>query len=313
LEKGHSLATQNYAIFSEKSTEFTQAIFFRIKVRMQVFTTAAELRAYVEAARGAGRRIGLVPTMGALHAGHLQLVRAAAQTCDEVIASVFVNPTQFNNPDDLRLYPRQPEQDAALLAPAGCTALFLPSVADIYPQPTVLRFDFGALERVMEGAHRPGHFNGVATVVSKLFHLARPHQAYFGQKDFQQVAIVRQLIADLSFDLELVVYPTVRETDGLAMSSRNARLTPAARAVAPLIYQVLQQAAGQVRQGVAPAEVQATALAALAREPQFTPEYVEVADAQTLQPVAAYEPGRAVVLCLAAHLGGVRLIDNIVV
>jgi pantoate--beta-alanine ligase len=280
---------------------------------MQVFTTAAELRAYVEAARGAGRRLGLVPTMGALHAGHLQLVSAAAQACDEVIASVFVNPTQFNNPDDLRLYPRQPEQDAALLAPAGCTALFLPSVADVYPQPTVLRFDFGPLERVMEGAHRPGHFNGVATVVSKLFHLARPHQAYFGQKDFQQVAIVRQLIADLSFDLELVVYPTVRETDGLAMSSRNARLTPAARAVAPLIYQVLQQAAGQVRQGMAPAEVQATALAALTREPQLTPEYVEVADAQTLQPVAAYAPGRAVVLCLAAHLGGVRLIDNIVV
>jgi len=280
---------------------------------MHVFTTAAELRAYAEAARGAGRRLGLVPTMGALHEGHLQLVRTAAQECEEVIVSVFVNPTQFNNPDDLRLYPRQPEQDAAVLAPAGCTALFLPSVADVYPQPTVLRFDFGALERVMEGAHRPGHFNGVATVVSKLFHIARPHRSYFGQKDFQQVAIVRQLIADLSFDLNLVVYPTVREADGLAMSSRNARLAPAARAVAPLIHKVLQQAAAQVRQGVAPAEVQVSALAALAQEPQFTPEYFEVADAQTLQPVSGYEPGRAVVLCVAAHLGGVRLIDNIVV
>lgn len=280
---------------------------------MHIFTTAAELRAYVAAARGAGSRIGLVPTMGALHEGHLQLVRAAAQASDEVIASVFVNPTQFNNPDDLRLYPRQPEQDAAMLAPAGCTALFLPSVADIYPQPAVLRFDFGPLERVMEGAHRPGHFNGVATVVSKLFHLAQPHRAYFGQKDFQQVAVVRQLIADLSFDLELVVYPTVREVDGLAMSSRNARLTPAARAVAPRIYQVLEQAAEQVQQGVAPAALQAAALAALSQEPQFTPEYFEVADAQTLQPVAGYEPGRAVVLCVAAHLAGVRLIDNIVV
>lgn len=165
----------------------------------------------------------------------------------------------------------------------------------------------------MEGAHRPGHFNGVATVVSKLFHLAQPHRAYFGQKDFQQVAVVRQLIADLSFDLELVVYPTVREVDGLAMSSRNARLTPAARAVSPRIYQVLEQAAGQVQQGVAPAAVQAAALAALSQEPQFTPEYFEVADAQTLQPVAGYEPGRAVVLCVAAHLAGVRLIDNIVV
>jgi pantoate--beta-alanine ligase len=206
---------------------------------MHVFTTAADLQSFVEASRRAGRRLGLVPTMGALHEGHLQLVQAAATACDDVVASIFVNPTQFNNPDDLRLYPRLPEQDTAMLAGAGCTALFMPGVAEMYPQPTVLRFDFGDLERVMEGAHRPGHFNGVTTVVSKLFHMARPHQAYFGQKDFQQVAIVRQLIADLSFDLELVVAPTVREADGLAMSSRNRRLSPETRAVAPLLYQVL--------------------------------------------------------------------------
>ena len=280
---------------------------------MLIFTTAAELRAHAEAARRAGRRIGLIPTMGALHEGHLQLVRTAAQACDEVIATVFVNPTQFNNPDDLRLYPRLPEQDAAALAPAGCTALFMPAVAEIYPQPTVLRFDFGALERVMEGAHRPGHFNGVATVVSKLFHLTRPHVAYFGQKDFQQVAIVRQLIADLSFDLELVVYPTVREADGLAMSSRNARLSPEARAVAPVLHLVLQQAAEQVRQGVAPTQIQTDAYNELQQSPEFDTEYFEVADAQSLQPVTTYEAGRAVVLCVAAHLGGVRLIDNVVV
>jgi len=280
---------------------------------MQVFTTVAQLRAFSEASRQAGRRLGLIPTMGALHDGHLQLVRAAAAECDDVVATIFVNPTQFNNPDDLRLYPRLPEQDTALLAGAGCTALFMPNVDEVYPQPTVLHFDFGPLERVMEGAHRPGHFNGVATVVSKLFHMARPHAAYFGQKDFQQVAIVRQLLADLSFDLELVVYPTVREADGLAMSSRNRRLSPKARAVAPLLYQVLTQAASQVRQGVAPAQVQAQALDALAAEPQFTSEYFEVADAQTLQPVPAYAAGRSVVLCVAAHLGGVRLIDNVVV
>jgi pantoate--beta-alanine ligase len=280
---------------------------------MLIFTTAAELRAYAEQARAAGRRLGLVPTMGALHEGHLQLVRAAAQHCDEIIASVFVNPTQFNNPDDLRLYPRLPEQDAAALAPAGCTVLFMPTVAEVYPHPTVLHFDFGPLEQVMEGAHRPGHFNGVATVVSKLFHLARPHVAYFGQKDFQQVAIVRQLIVDLSFDLELIVFPTVREADGLAMSSRNARLSPEARTVAPLLYQVLQQAATQVRLGTPPAEVQQYASAALAQHPLFTPEYFEVADAQTLQPISSYEVGRPVVLCVAAHLGGVRLIDNVTV
>jgi pantoate--beta-alanine ligase len=280
---------------------------------MHVFTTAAELQTFVEASRRAGRRLGLVPTMGALHEGHLQLVQAAATDCDDVVASIFVNPTQFNNPDDLRLYPRLPEQDTAMLAGAGCTALFMPGVEEMYPQPTVLRFDFGPLERVMEGAHRPGHFNGVATVVSKLFHMARPHRAYFGQKDFQQVAIVRQLIADLSFDLELVVASTIREADGLAMSSRNRRLSPEARAVAPLLYQVLTKAASQVRQGLAPEQVQAQALAALAQEPQFTPEYFEVANAQTLQPLAHYEASQPVVLCVAAHLGGVRLIDNVVV
>ena len=280
---------------------------------MLTLTTAAELRTHVETSRRAGRRLGLVPTMGALHEGHLQLVQAAATQCDEVLASVFVNPTQFNNPDDLRLYPRLPEQDAAMLRSAGCAVLFMPTVEEMYLQPTVLRFDFGPLERVMEGAHRPGHFNGVATVVSKLFHMAQPHAAYFGQKDFQQVAVVRQLIADLSFDLELVVCPTVRESDGLAMSSRNRRLSAEARAVAPLLHQVLAQAAARVQVGVVPAQIQAQALAALAQEPQFTPEYFEVADAQTLQPLAQYAPGRAVVLCVAADLGGVRLIDNVVV
>ncbi|WP_210514535.1 pantoate--beta-alanine ligase [Hymenobacter terricola] len=280
---------------------------------MQILTTAAELQAYTEQARQAGQRIGLVPTMGALHAGHLQLVQAARAECNEVVATIFVNPTQFNNAEDFRLYPRVPEADAALLAPAGCTALFVPSVEEMYPRPPVLRFDFGDLERVMEGAHRPGHFNGVATVVSKLFHLARPHRAYFGQKDWQQVAVIRQLVADLSFDLEIVACPTIREADGLAMSSRNRRLDPAARAAAPLLHQVLAAAAAQVRQGVPPAQVRAAAEATLAHEPLVTPEYVEVADAQTLQPLENYAPGRAVVLCLAAHLGGVRLIDNVVV
>ena len=280
---------------------------------MKILTTAADLRAFTENTRRAGQRLGLVPTMGALHEGHLQLVRAAGQACEVVIASIFVNPTQFNNAEDFRLYPRLPDTDADLLRAAGCTALFLPSAEEMYPQPTLLRFDFGPLERVMEGAHRPGHFNGVATVVSKLFHLARPHQAYFGQKDWQQVAVVRQLVSDLSFDLEIVAAPTIREADGLAMSSRNRRLSPDARALAPQLYQTLQAAADQVRQQVPPAQVQAQALATLAQEPAFDPEYVEVADAQTLQPLTSYEPGREVVICLAAHLGGVRLIDNVVV
>ena len=280
---------------------------------MQILTTAAGLHAYTEQARQTGQRVGLVPTMGALHAGHLQLVQAARAECSEVVATIFVNPTQFNNAEDFRLYPRVPAADAALLAPAGCTALFAPSVEEMYSRPAMLRFDFGDLERVMEGAHRPGHFNGVATVVSKLFHMARPHRAYFGQKDWQQVAVIRQLVADLSFDLEIVACPTIREADGLAMSSRNRRLNAAARAAAPLLHQVLAAAAVQVQQGVPPAQVQAVAVATLGHEPLITLEYLSVADAQTLQPLVAYAPGQVVVLCLAAHLGSVRLIDNVVV
>ncbi len=280
---------------------------------MQILSSVAELRDFAEGARRAGLRLGLVPTMGALHAGHLQLVAAARAGCDAVVASVFVNPTQFNNPDDFRLYPRLPQADTDLLAAAGCTAAFLPSVEEMYPQPAALRFDFGALEQVMEGAQRPGHFNGVATVVSKLFHMARPHRAYFGQKDWQQVAVVRQLVADLSFDVEIVAFPTVREADGLAMSSRNRRLDAAARAVAPRLHEALAAAAAQVRQGVPPAVVQVQAEAFLSQTPAIGLEYFAVADALTLQPLARYEAGRTAVLCLAAHLGGVRLIDNVVV
>ena len=280
---------------------------------MKILATAAELRAYVAAARRAGQRLGLVPTMGALHRGHLALVRTALAATDAVVATVFVNPTQFNNPDDLRLYPRTLEADTALLESAGCPALFAPSAEEMYPAPPLLRFDFGPLERVMEGAQRPGHFNGVATVVSKLLHLAQPHAAFFGQKDWQQLAVVRQLVADLSFEVEIVGCPTVREPDGLAMSSRNRRLTPEGRAVAPLLHQVLQTAARGLAQGLAPAAVQAQALATLADNPRFTAEYVQVADARTLQPLAAYDPARESVICLAAHLDGVRLIDNVAV
>ena len=279
---------------------------------MELWHTAAALRTHAEQWRRADLRIGLVPTMGALHEGHLQLVRAAAADNDVVVVSVFVNPTQFNNPDDFRLYPRLPEADAALLAPAGCTALFMPPVEEMYPAPSALRFDFGALEQVMEGAHRPGHFSGVATVVSKLLHLSRPHRAYFGQKDLQQVTIIRQLVADLSFDVELVVFPTVREADGLAMSSRNRRLSPAARAVAPVLHEVLAQAAEHVRQRLPVTQLQQQAAARLSAVSGIELEYFEVADAQTLQPVGEAWP-LTVALCLAVYCGGVRLIDNVVV
>ncbi|WP_324673774.1 pantoate--beta-alanine ligase [Hymenobacter sp. GOD-10R] len=280
---------------------------------MQILQSAPALQAQTEAWRQEGLRIGLVPTMGALHEGHLQLVRAAAAENDVVVTSIFVNPTQFNNAEDFRLYPRLPEADAELLGPAGCTALFMPSVEQMYPAPARLRFDFGPLEHVMEGAFRPGHFNGVATVVSKLFHLARPHRAYFGQKDLQQVTIVRQMVSDLSFDLEVVAFPTVREADGLAMSSRNRRLTPADRARAPRLHQALQLAAEQLRAGHSVAAARQAAIDYLAQEPAIKLEYLEVADAQTLQP-ALEQPAdkQPLAICLAASLGDVRLIDNVV-
>lgn len=280
---------------------------------MEILQSAAALQAQTEKWRRAGQRIGLVPTMGALHEGHLRLVQAAAADNDVVVVSIFVNPTQFNNPDDFRLYPRLPEADAALLGPAGCTALFLPPTEEMYPQPSLLRFDFGPLEQVMEGAHRPGHFNGVATVVSKLFHLSRPHRAYFGQKDLQQVAIIRQLIADLSFDLELIVFPTVREPDGLAMSSRNRRLPAEARKIAPQLYKALQVGEKLVQKGQGVASIKEQVLASLTAEKTIRVEYFEIVDAQTLQPVISVAPGQKVALCIAAWLTEVRLIDNLLV
>ncbi|KUG06009.1 pantoate--beta-alanine ligase [Solirubrum puertoriconensis] len=280
---------------------------------MEILETAAALQALTEKWRREGRSIGFVPTMGALHEGHLQLVRAAAVENDEVVVSIFVNPTQFNNSEDFKLYPRVPDSDAEMLHGTGCTALFSPSVEEIYPRPTVLQFDFGLLERVMEGAHRPGHFNGVATVVSKLFHLGRPHRAYFGQKDWQQVAVVRQLVQDLSFDLQLISCPTVREADGLAMSSRNRRLSAQARAVAPRLYEALQLAVECLQQTKQPAEAQQAALELLGAHSEIEVEYLEVADARSLQPLPANAAvGQEAVICVAAWLGGVRLIDNVV-
>lgn len=281
---------------------------------MQVFTQRADVRAFAADARRAGRRIGFVPTMGALHDGHLELVRRAVAACDVVVASIFVNPRQFNNPSDLAAYPRVPEQDAELLRAAGCHALFLPDAAEMYPTPPVTTLSFGPLEAVLEGAHRPGHFAGVGLVVSKLLHLVAPHTAWFGQKDLQQVAVVRALVRDLDFDVALEVAPTVREPDGLAMSSRNRRLTAAERAVAPTLHRALATARAALLRGATVADAQAAGAAVLSAEPAFAPEYFEVVDAHTLQVAdrAAGLPPTETAIVAAAHLGAVRLIDNVV-
>ncbi|QCR24054.1 pantoate--beta-alanine ligase [Pontibacter sp. SGAir0037] len=281
---------------------------------MEVITQTSILKEQVQTFRCNGQQIGFVPTMGALHEGHLQLLRASKKENDITICSIFVNPTQFNNPDDYKLYPRTLEQDTALLERVGCDLLFAPNAEEVYPQQSLLQFSFGKLEAVMEGEHRPGHFNGVATVVSKLFHIVQPHKAYFGQKDLQQVAIIRQLVYGLSFDLQLVCYPTVREESGLAMSSRNKRLTAQQREQAAHLYKSLQLAQELLRKQpvfVIKDEVKAY----LHQVEGINLEYFEIADALTLQPVEHLEPGsgKEVALCMAAHVGEVRLIDNLLV
>lgn len=275
----------------------------------------SELRTAMRAARAAGLRIGFVPTMGALHAGHLELVRQAVAGCDVVVASVFVNPQQFNNAADLAAYPRVPDDDARLLAGAGCHILFLPAVAEMYPAEPRTGFAFGPVEQVLEGAHRPGHFSGVGLVVTKLFHLVEPHAAWFGQKDLQQVAVVRQLVRDLDFDLELVVASTVRESDGLAMSSRNRRLSPAERLVAPTLYQALLLTRKALLSGATVAAAREQGEALMAAAPRFRPEYLAIVDADTLQalPDDAQLPPTATAVVVAAWLGNVRLIDNVLV
>ncbi|WP_373511364.1 pantoate--beta-alanine ligase [Persicitalea sp.] len=278
---------------------------------MLLFTAPADLKSHLEEIHGPKTTLGLLPTMGALHNGHLELMRRAVAENDLTVASIFVNPLQFNNPDDLTKYPRTLDEDCAMLEAAGCDLVFAPSAEDMYAQPPTLKLDFGQLEHVMEGAFRPGHFNGVGIVVARLFHIVQPDRAYFGQKDLQQVAVVRRLVEDLAFPLELVVCPTVREADGLAMSSRNRRLNPQERVLAPLIFRTLSEAKERLLAGQTVADVKQRVREQFARQPEFSLEYFEVADARSLQPVAATLSDGQTALCIAANLGAVRLIDNV--
>lgn len=278
---------------------------------MTRFDTISALRHYLQTLRSS-RTIGLVPTMGALHEGHMTLIQSAKAAGDLVVASIFVNPVQFNNPDDLARYPRTLDDDCRLLEAAGCDVVFAPSVTEMYPEPPTIRLNFGELETVMEGAFRPGHFNGVGIVVARLFNIVQPHRAYFGQKDLQQVAVIRQLIRDLSFPVELVRSPTVRETDGLAMSSRNRNLTAEERELAPALHEALTLAHDLLNEGQSTAQAKAAVTGFFSNNPNFRLEYVEIANADTLQPAGeVLAPGQTAI-CLAVHLGNVRLIDNVV-
>lgn len=280
---------------------------------MKVETAVAAMTATLEAERATGRRVGLVPTMGALHPGHAALIRRAADECDVVVVSVFVNPLQFGPTEDFERYPRDLDADVALAAAAGATHLFAPTVAQMYPSPVATTVSVAGLTDTMEGAHRPGHFDGVATVVAKLFAIAGPCRAYFGEKDYQQLLVVRRMAADLSFPVEVVACPTEREPDGLARSSRNAYLSPAERRAAPVLHRALQAAAEAAGAGVSdPAGLRRVMAEVLATEPDVVLDYAEAVDAGSLAvPDGAFPAGSDIRLLVAARLGATRLIDNL--
>lgn len=282
---------------------------------MKVLRTVTNLQAHVEALKAAGHKVGLVPTMGALHDGHLSLVKAAVGNGDAVVASVFVNPTQFNNPNDLATYPRKEADDFRLLEAAGVDAVFAPSVEEVYPDG--LRrateehvFDLGDVAEVMEGKFRPGHFQGVALIVSKLFRMVAPDRAYFGEKDFQQIAVIRAMVRQLGLQLEIVPCPIVRGEDGLALSSRNQLLDEAHRTAAPHIYATLKAGADRSYE-LNPAELKAWVAAEVERNPLLKVIYYQSVDADTLQEVGSWSDSAHIQGCIAVQAGEIRLIDNI--
>ncbi len=277
---------------------------------MKVIRTVSELRSTVEKARAKGLTIGLVPTMGALHAGHISLVDRARSENDVVVVSVFVNPTQFNNANDLATYPRTEEADCAKLEASGADIAFIPTVKEVYPEPDTRQFDLGKVAEVMEGAMRPGHFNGVAQIVSKLFAYSQPTRAYFGEKDFQQIAVIRRMAEIEGFDLDIVACPIMREPDGLAMSSRNVRLTPHQREVAPNIARILRESLEYAASNSLTATKQWVVDRINAYE-EMEVEYYEIVDASTMQPVSNWADTESAVGCVTVWLGDVRLIDNI--
>lgn len=275
---------------------------------MFVFERKTELNQFVAKAKAQSKSIGFVPTMGALHAGHIALVEAAVDQCDLVVASVFVNPIQFNNAKDLKKYPRTFESDRKMLEEVGCDVVFYPSEQEMYPNEVVEKFDFGQLETVMEGASRPSHFNGVAVVVKRLFDLVHPDFAFFGKKDFQQLAIIKDLVKQMKSDIQIVGLDTVREKDGLAMSSRNTRLSKQNREIAVELFRALNFIK-QNKKNFDPPQLEAEAIRKL--KTNFKVEYIQIIDGNNLQSISDWNQSNYPVVCAAAFLGDVRLIDNL--
>lgn len=275
---------------------------------MKTFQTVSELQQ--ELAKYSKEEIGFVPTMGALHAGHRSLVERARKENKVVVVSVFVNPTQFNDKNDLKHYPRTPEADEAMLREVGVDYVLMPSVEEIYPEPDTRQFDFGQIDKVMEGATRPGHFNGVAQVVSRLFDIVKPARAYFGEKDFQQIAVIKAMIRQLGIEIEILPCPIVRGEDGLALSSRNQLLTPDHRAAAPHICATLKKAVEMSRE-LDPETLKAWVVNEVESNPLLKVIYYQSVDGDSLQEVSTWEESAHVQGCIAVQAGEIRLIDNI--
>ena len=278
---------------------------------MRIVKTTKELNNSLENLRFEGKSVGFVPTMGALHQGHLSLVEKCVADNDVCVVSIFVNPTQFNNKEDLEKYPRTLERDGELLERTGVNIIFAPSEAEIYPEPDTRQFDFGQLDKVMEGVHRPGHFNGVAQVVSRLFDIVKPNRAYFGEKDFQQLAIIREMVKILNLPVQIIPMPIVRESSGLAMSSRNERLTQKQRDTAANISKVLFESKKWM-ENIPVKETTDSVINNINSIKGLDVEYYEIVNGYTLQPVAGWEDSNYIVGCIAVFCGDVRLIDNIV-
>lgn len=277
---------------------------------MKVIHTIKDLQAELSVLKAQGKKVGLVPTMGALHAGHASLVKRSVNENEVTVVSVFVNPTQFNDKNDLVKYPRTLDADCKLLEACGATYAFAPSVEEMYPEPDTRQFSYAPLDTVMEGAFRPGHFNGVCQIVSKLFEAVKPHRAYFGEKDFQQLAIIREMVRQMQFDLEIVGCPIVREEDGLALSSRNARLSAEERENALKISQTLfKSRTFAATHSVS--ETQKMVEDAIAAAPGLRLEYFEIVDGNTLQKIGDWNETSYAVGCITVFCGEVRLIDNI--
>lgn len=278
---------------------------------MLIFSKIDGLQTHLSQIRLQGKSIGFVPTMGALHNGHISLINESRKQCDLTVCSIFVNPTQFNDKSDLERYPRMPERDAQLLEKAGCEVLFLPDVKEIYPDNEKAMFDFGYLNEILEAEHRPGHFNGVAQVVKRFFEIVNPNKAFFGSKDYQQVMIVKALVKQIHLGIEIVSCPILRELDGLAMSSRNSLLNAEERMLAALIPKMMQQAK-EITLSQGKDQAKAFIVNEIAAHPLMKLDYYELCDANTLQILPEVTHGKSTISLIALFVGKIRLIDNLI-